>query len=489
MPELPIEDVELEFFDQARSFLTSPMGCGDHQTTSRLTPWSAPEGADRNPSDSFRIEAGASGLAGCPRSEAGAPLQPTLSAGTATPRAGSFQPFVLWLGRGDGTQRLGAIEATLPSGLTTKIAGIPACGDGAIGAGTCPADTKVGSVDIGAGSGPLPLHIPGGVYLAGPYKGAPLSLEVLAPAVAGPFDLGTVAVRIGLNVDPRTARIRAVSDPLPTILKGIPLDLRSITVTLDRPGFVRTPTSCNPQSVAAAVTSPLGREAVLSDRFQVGGCARLRFKPRVSVRLLGSGRRGAHSKLRAVVRSQSDEANLRRVSVTLPAKQLLDFRRIRAICGADVLAAGGCPANAKVGWLKAWTPLLGEPLEGPVTLVASDRRLPSLAAQLRGRIDLEMRAGIDAVGGRLRVSLANLPERPGLQTGPNAGWREARSSGQRGRYLREGGEKRRRPPSAERAGAFLEAAAQGQLRRIEPRNWYASDPVFSTSKSVWAFVT
>ena len=296
--------------------------------------------------------------------------------------------------------------------MTGRLAGIPYCGDAGIAAGACPAASELGSVDVAAGAGSSPLHLGGHVHLAGPYKGAPLSLAVLTPAVAGPFDLGTVAVRVALHVDRRSARVRAVSDPLPTILRGIPLDIRSLTVMLDRPGFTLNPTSCAPTSVAATSTSTLGWPAPLAERFQAASCAGLGFKPAVSVRLLGPTRRGAHPRLRTVLTPRPGDANVRRVAVTLPGTELLDNRHLGSICTVARFAAGNCPAGSIYGHAKAWTPLLDKPLEGPVYLRASGTKLPDLAASLDGQIQLDLIGRVDSVRGRLRNTFQALPDAP-----------------------------------------------------------------------------
>ena len=91
----------------------------------------------------------------------------------------------------------------------------------------------------------------GKVYITGPYKGAPYGLSIVVPAKAGPYTLagttgnGTVVVRAAINVNPETAALTVTSDPLPTELDGIPLQLRLVNVTIDRPEFTFNPTNCN----------------------------------------------------------------------------------------------------------------------------------------------------------------------------------------------------------------------------------------------------
>jgi len=271
----------------------------------------------------------------------------------------------------------------------------------------------VGVARVAAGGGSLPLHLDSGrVYLAGPYHGAPLSLVALVPAVAGPFDLGTVAVRMALHVDPVTARLRAISDPFPTILRGVPLDLRALQIDLNRPGFIRNPTSCDEMSVLGSATSAAGATAALAYRFQVGGCADLGFKPTVTAQLVGPTHRGAHPGLRTVLRARGGDASIRRVVVALPPTELLDNRRIKAVCPRPRYAARNCPDEAAVGFARAWSPLLDQPLAGPVYLRAGKHRLPDLAVSLDGQFRLDLAARIDSVRGRLRMTLQALPDVP-----------------------------------------------------------------------------
>ena len=236
-PQTPFEDFKLDFFEGARAPLRTPATCGTHTTATDLKPWTSPAfGPDATPSDSFQITTGAGG-GSCPTTPSGEPNSPNFEAGTAAPIAAAFSPFSLHLARQDGSQEIKGINLDLPPGLTGKLAGLSYCPDGALasaasksgkaeqGSPSCPASSQLGTVTVGAGAGPAPFYAQGKAYLAGPYKGAPISMAILTPAVAGPFDLGTVVVRAALNVDPETARIHAVSDPIPTILQGIPLDV------------------------------------------------------------------------------------------------------------------------------------------------------------------------------------------------------------------------------------------------------------------------
>jgi len=312
----------------------------------------------------------------------------------------------------------------LPPGLLGKLAGLSYCPESALSMAasksgraeqaspSCPAQSQLGTVTVGAGAGPAPFYTQGKAYLAGPYEGAPFSMAIVTPALAGPFDLGTVVVRAALQVDPETARIHAVPDPLPTILQGIPLDVRSIAVRLDRDRFTLNPTSCEPLSLDGQAISVFNQPASLSQRFQVGGCRDLGFRPRLSLALGGSTKRGQHPALRAPLTMPSGGANIASAQIALPSSQLLDQAQIKAVCSSAQLAAGQCPKGAVYGHAVAMTPLLDQPLRGPVYLRRSNRRLPDLVADLNGQLHLVLQGRIDSRHGGLKASFDSLPDAP-----------------------------------------------------------------------------
>ena len=276
-PQQPVEDIELSLQGGPRATFTTPPTCGTYTTNTDLVPWSAPEGPTRHPSDSFQVTSGAGGGA-CASSEAALPNSPSFEAGTAAPLAGEYSPLLFKVARDNGSQKISSINADLPPGLTSKLAGLTQCSDAQIaqaaarnqpGQGaleqaspSCPASSQFGTATVGAGSG-SPLYVTGNAYLAGPYKGAPVSLVFVTPAIAGPFDLGTVVVRAAAFIDPTTAQISVRSDPIPTILHGIPLDVRSIASTLSRPDFTLNPTSANRCRSAARRSRPRRRRQPL----------------------------------------------------------------------------------------------------------------------------------------------------------------------------------------------------------------------------------
>jgi hypothetical protein len=432
-PQLPIEDVSLHIFEGARATLKTPLACGAHATTSLMVPWSAPEGANASPSDSFLTSVAAGGSGPCPSSEADAPNRPAFASGTISPVAGTYAPFFFRLNRADGSQRLKGIDTTLPKGLAGKLAGVPYCPEASIalaksreapelGAAelrspSCPDASQVGTVVVGAGAGISPYHVTGRAYLAGPYKGAPLSVVVITPAVAGPFDIGTVVVRTALFIDPETAQVHAVPDPLPTIIDGIPLEVRSISVRLDRPDFTLNPTSCDPMSIIGSSLALTGQSAGLLSPFQVGGCQGLKFKPRLSLKLKGGTKRGDHPALTAIVTAKPGEANTADVSASLPRSEFLDQAHIRTICtrvqfNSAARPGDGCPKGSIYGKATAITPLLDQPLSGPVFLRSSSHKLPDLVIALHGQVDVVVAGRVDSHKGGIRNSFEAAPDAP-----------------------------------------------------------------------------
>jgi hypothetical protein len=370
------------------------------------------------------------------------PIRPKFEAGTISPLAGAYSPFVFRVARADGEQRISSVTTTLPGGLLGKIAGVPFCpesgiataasrtqeGGGALetAAPSCPATSQVGTVTVSAGAGSQPYYVQGKAYLAGPYKGAPLSLEIITPAIAGPFDLGSVAVRTALYVNETTAQIHAVSDALPSILYGIPLDVRSISLQMDRRDFTLNPTNCRGKTVTGSVFTAAGSTASLTNPFAVRGCNGLAFKPSLKLSFTGQTKRTGFPAIRAVLtQPKGQNANVAGATVILPKGMLIANAHINNPCtrvqfNAGALPGDGCPTKSILGTAKVWTPLLEEPETGKVYFRSNggERELPDLVVALRGTVPLQLVGFVDSVGRknaevrRVRSRFLNLPDAP-----------------------------------------------------------------------------
>jgi hypothetical protein len=428
-PQLTFEDFKLTFFGGALAPFVTPPGCGVFSTTSVMTPWSAPEsGPSVTPSDKYRITQGPHGQK-CVSNEDGFLNKPDFEAGSVAPLAGQYRPFVINLRREDGTQRFAAITVQPPQGLLAKLAGTAICSDAALAAAakktgteeqtgpSCPSTSVVGNVFTSAGSGPAPYNVPGKAYLAGPYKGAPLSLAIITPVLAGPFDVGTIVVRSALELDPGTAQLTVISDPIPTIFEGVPLDVRSVSIRIDKPGFSLNPTSCDPAFVTGSLLSTRGSIASLLNPFQLGECGQLKFKPKIGLALKGSSKRTGHPALTAVLQPRAGDANIDYVAVKLPPTELLDQSHIGTVCTRVQFDSDQCPAASVYGKVSVTSPLVDYPLTGNVYLRPNPaHKLPDLVTDLRGPasqpIRIEAAGKTDSVKGALRNTFEFVPDVP-----------------------------------------------------------------------------
>jgi hypothetical protein len=432
LPQLPAEDLTLGFRSGPRAPLISPPTCGRQTIGIEVTSWARPNDPV-DASNDYDVTQGPDGTA-CPSDLKGRPFAPQMSAGTVDSNAGGFSPFVFKLSRRDSEQELSRIETKLPPGLMARLVGTSECSDAAIasisaaeGAArgelqnpACPASSRIGTIDVGAGSGTGPNYFRGSAYLAGPYKGARLSIAIVVPALAGPFDLGNVAVRVPIYIDPVTAQVRAVSDPLPTIIHGVLLRVRDVRLRIDRPGTMLNPTSCEPSSVRAEITGVGGDPGSadddvtvsLANRFQASNCASLGFEPRLGLRLKGGTHRGDYPKLRATLRMPAGGANIARTVVALPHSTFLAQEHIRTVCTRVQFAAHQCPEASIYGQAIAYTPLLDDPLRGPVYLRSSDNPLPDLVVSLDGQIHVDLVGRIDSVREGIRTTFGAVPDAP-----------------------------------------------------------------------------
>jgi hypothetical protein len=439
-PQLPFTAFKLNFDAGARAVLSSPPTCGPSKATTVFTPWStqaiAPwTGATAaTPSGQFALTS-APGGGPCAKTMAERPFAPGFGLAPKAKKAGAFSPLTMHISRPDGQQELKGAEILLAPGMTGRLVGIPYCkapqlaataansGSAETASSSCPAKSLVGSATVEAGTGPAPLRIDGKVFLSGPYHGAPLSLAVVTPATAGPFDLGTVVVRVALFVEPETAQIRAVSDPIPDVYGGTQLSVRSVDIDLDRKQFTLNPTSCDPLASSGALrgggadpTVPAAFSAFpVSVPFQTSDCAALKFRPKLTTRLFGgrkAARRSGHPKFRAVLTAREGDANIGRAAVTLPHSEFLDQGHIGTVCVKAKLAAHDCPARAIYGYARAQTPLLDDELAGPVYLVPSNHGLPDLLVDLRGQVDVQLRGTISSAKARIKTVFETVPDVP-----------------------------------------------------------------------------
>jgi hypothetical protein len=383
-PQLPFEDLTLHFFGSARAPLTTPALCGTYTTRASIAPWSGNQAAD--PSSSFQITSGPNG-APCSDPQ---PFTPGFQAGSTNLQAGAFTPFTLTMSRPDADQTLSRVEMQMPAGLLGTLSSVKLCGEPQASEGTCGPESQIGTTVVSAGLGNDPYTVTGGkVYITTGYGGGAYGLSIVNPAKAGPYDLGSVVVRASISVDPHTAALTIKSDPLPTIIDGIPLQIQHVNVTVDREKFTFNPTNCNKTAINGILSSTAGAKAAVSTSFQVTNCATLAFKPKLTATTSGKTSRanGASLHVKLTYPEGPYDANISKVKVDLPKQLPSRLTTLQKACPAQTFEANpaACPAASIVGHAKALTPVLPVPLEGPAYFVShAGEEFPDLTIVLQG---------------------------------------------------------------------------------------------------------
>ena len=385
-PEIPFEEANVHFFGGERAPLSTPPSCGSYTSTASFTPWSSSEPSPTT--STFQITSGPNGTpCQTPR-----PFQPGFQAGTTSVQAGGYSPLTLTISRPDPDQPLGKLAVIFPPGISAGLRGVKLCEEPQATQGTCPPESQIGKVIASAGLGGDPYSVETGkAYITGPYEGDPFGVEIVVPAIAGPFNLGTEIVRSKVNVDPTDAHLTVVSDPFPTILDGIPLQLQHINVTVNRPGFVFNPTSCEPMKLTGELESTEGATANVQTPFQVTNCAALSFKPEFNVQTSAHTSRteGAslHVTLTLPAGAQGTKANVAKVRVSLPKQLPSPLKTLQKACTEKVFAENpaSCPKASRVGEATVGTPVLEGPLSGPAYFVShGGAKYPELIIVLTG---------------------------------------------------------------------------------------------------------
>ncbi len=403
-PPLPFETLRLHFFDGPRATLATPAYCRGYATNASFGPWSGQAPVQR--SSSFALSSGPNG--GSCQTQGPLPFSPSLAAGVADSQAGAFTSFDLTIERPDGDQALNGVTVRLPPGLAGLIAKVTPCPEPPAGREwTCGSDSLIGQAETASGLGPDPITlrteeappstykgVTPGVYLTSGYDGAPYGLLVSTRAHAGPFELGVVNVRARIEVNRETAAVTVTTDAgprgesLPTMLHGVPVQLKQVYVTIDRPEFMFNPTSCSQTSVAGRLTGDEGAILEPSSSFGVVDCSALPFAPKLTASVVGHGSKADGTTFNVTVQSSGlGQANVGKVDLTLPKQLSSRLTTLQQACPEAVFAAdpAGCDAGSVIGQGTVTTPVFGEPLTGKAYLVShGGAAFPDIEFPLRG---------------------------------------------------------------------------------------------------------
>lgn len=411
LPQVAISQIAMNLNGGPTGLIASPLACGPAQGRASFVPYGG--GPSVASSSTVAIASALPGLT-CPGP---LPFSPQLLISATSQRAGGPSAISTTLRRQDGEALPSRFTFTLPAGLSASLGSIQACPDAEAAAGSCPPASRLGSVQLEVGSGPVPAVLSGGAYLAGPYRHAPFSMVMAVPAALGPFNLGTVAFRAALQIDGRSGRVTVASDSLPSVVDGVPIRLRAFSLSLDRPGFVRNPTSCGSHTLDASLESSEGATATLSSPYRVSGCKRLGFKPRLRVALSTGRRPHRHEQvgLRVSAHFRHADASLRSLFVSMPPALKLGIGKLKEICSRPDARRNLCPPGAKIGTARAHTPLLGEKaLTGTIYVVQPrDDGEPDIWVALSGGgVKLSIHGAAENEHGRFATRLAGLPDLP-----------------------------------------------------------------------------
>ncbi len=424
LPQLPFEEFDIHLFAGERALFATPTACTIYSIAGHYFPWDEAL-PDSHSTQVFGLSSAPHG-AECPGQIR--PFAPRLAAGSSNPDAGAYSSFDLTLNREDGDQYLGHLNFTMPPGLTANLHGVTYCPEADVLAAantpgrteqadpSCPASSEIGTSNVAAGPGSHPFHAVGEIYLSGPFQGAPLSLAVITPALAGPYDYGTVVVRVALHIDPTDAHVIADSEAIPEIIGGVPLRLREIAVDINRERFMINPTNCSEFHTTSEGVGDQGTAVSFTSPFTAVNCYTLPFAPKMTITQLGSHKatqRGKEPSLQFDLDTQPGDANIKSVAVTLPKALEIDQEHLGNLCDRSELAADQCKGKAAIGTVIDETPLLEKPLEGSAYAVSGFGKLPHVVFILSGQVTV-MPEGISTTvaGGRLRTLIPVVPDVP-----------------------------------------------------------------------------
>ncbi len=360
-PQLPFTDLRLNFTTGSHALFANSLACGAATTQTSLAPYSG--NAAATPSSTFTVDSNGSG-GSCP---AKTPFSPTGKGELSTSVAGAHPAFTLNIARSDGEQTLESITTKLPPGLLANVSAVTQCPEAEANAGTCGSGSEIGTSTITAGAGESPLSLTGKVYLTKSYGGSSFGLSIVVPAIAGPYNLGTVIVRASVALNTSTGQMTITTGKLPSILEGVPLRLKTVKVEISKANFLENPTNCEANQITGAATSTGSEEKTFSSATQMTGCSSLAFSPTIAA-TPSTTKHDSPTGLELGLKIPASSAALKSAVVTLPAGMSINPAGAAGleVCSQAKYETQSCPAGSKVGTVEISTPLISTALSGSV---------------------------------------------------------------------------------------------------------------------------
>ena len=325
-----------------------------------------------------------------------------------------------------GSEHVRDLTISLPPGLAGDPTSKPRCAQSAFQADNCPAATRVGTTSVRTVIPPLailPITASGDVYNVVPAAGEPARLGV----VVRPPGASKVFIASPVRIRPADGGLDSVITNMPSTVSvaGLPVEMfiQAMDLTLSAP-FASLPTACKPAQARVAAVSAAGTavsraaDAVHADRLRQG-----------PVRAAAGGVGRLDATCPACARSSPSRAATPRPRPPRSRSRAtiaINVAALNDVCTTDEQAAGPCPARARVGSAVARTPLLAQPLTGPVALAAiPGQPLPGLRMELSGAAALTLAGAVDI--SPIRATFAGIPDVPlerfelTFDAGPDAG--------------------------------------------------------------------
>lgn len=342
-----------------------------------------------------------------------------LGASPASTQAGANSNFSIHIEFSTASDDVKDIRIGLPPGQIGDPTVTPKCTVAQLNAASCPPNTQVGSVTttINALGIPIPVGVSGALYNLVANPGEPARFGIVLTPLP-PLPVGQIILQSAVELRQTDFGLDTVINDIPNTAAGLlPIDITAMDVTLfgTNPAFARNPTSCGQATTNFSADSYASPGTFVNGQasYTPTGCGSLPFSPTFSARVGSAGQTAPQSRppVSTSIDQDKGEAGLRNATVLLPSNIAADLAVLTQVCSDAQFQAATCPGSSVVGSAIATSPLLTEPLAGPVILIANPG-LPKLGLDLRGPLAMKLVGAFVATANRTGVAFNNLPDIP-----------------------------------------------------------------------------